>query len=198
MPRTGPDPASTNTHRIETARLVIEMPEPSDAPTLFSLVGGSDRAEVCATLVWDGPDDVAEVKTWIERCRTERFEPFGFHWVIRDRHGAVAGEPGSVLGAIGTRPTETPGRGDVGYWLGRPYWGMGIMAEALRAVLELGFETLGYAKIDADVFTTNERGRRLVERAGMTLEGTIRRALRKQGEWVDVAVYGMIPEEMQS
>lgn len=195
MDRTGPPPEARNTFRLVTERLAIEVPESEDAAALFDLIGGDDRAEVTATLVWDGPDAIADVETWIERCRTETFADWGFHWVIRDRRGDLGDSPGEVLGAIGTRPRDEPGRGDVGYWLGRPHWGKGIMTEALRAVLDLGFGELGYAKIEADVFATNDRGRRLVESVGLIHEGTIRRALRKRGAWVDLAVYGGLAEE---
>lgn len=68
------------------------------------------------------------------------------------------GTIGMPLGAIGTRPRGWPGRGDVGYWLGKPYWGRGVMAEALREVLALGFGTLRFVKVEAEVFMTNPRG----------------------------------------
>jgi RimJ/RimL family protein N-acetyltransferase len=195
MARTGPDPDSGNTHSMETSRLVIDLPTPNDASDLYELVGGEQRDEVCATLVWDGPADIEEVERWISRCVSDAYGEWGYHWVIRDRRGEITGRPGAVLGAIGTRPTGQAGRADVGYWLGRPFWGNGIMAEALQAVLALGFDALAYAKIEADVFTTNERGLRLVESAGMRREGTIRRAVWKRGEWVDTALYGMLAEE---
>jgi RimJ/RimL family protein N-acetyltransferase len=197
MERTGPPADSRNTHRLVTERLIIEVPEPGDTAAVFDLVGGEFRAEVTETLVWDGPDSIADVEGWIDRCRSASYADWGYHWVIRDGSGDPSGTPGVVLGAVGTRPREAPGRGDVGYWLGRPYWGKGIMTEALGAVLGLGFRELGYAKIEADVFTMNERGLRLVEGLGMRREGTIRRALRKRGEWVDLAVYGMLAEEFE-
>ena len=53
---------------------------------------------------------------------------------------------------------------------------MGIMTEALSRLIEYGFAKLDFAKMEADVFVHNTRGRRLAERVGMTLEGTIRRA----------------------
>lgn len=193
--RVGPDPASGNTHRFATDRLTIEVANMADAAGLFALVGGEDRREVCATLVWDGPDEPEDVELWIERSRTASFADFGFHWVIRDHAGTFTGDAGRLLGAIGTRPTGSPGRADVGYWLGRPYWGRGIMSEALDGLLDYGFDTLDYYRIEAEVFANNERGRRLVEGRGMTLEGTIRRGFLKYGEWVDAALYGILREE---
>jgi len=194
MPRLGPDPTSTNTYDVQTERLHVDLPRGDDAPQLYALVGGDRREEISATLIWDGPDELADVEDWVERARTMPYEEWGLHWVLRDRVGSIGG-PGHVLGAIGITPRGSPGRADVGYWLGRPYWGSGIMAEALAGVLDLWFTSLDGHKIEADVFTHNVRGRRLVEKLGMQQEGVIRHAHRKRGEWVDAAVYGMLADE---
>lgn len=195
MPRAGPDPKSRNTYSLATVRLDIVLPEQTDADGLYSLIGGSDRRDVCANLIWDGPDSIIDVLNWMEKSQTNAYRDWGFHWVIRDRSGDISGTEGSAIGAIGTRPRDEPGRADVGYWLGKPYWGQGIMSEALEAVLDLGFTELDDYKMEAEVFTQNTRGRRLVERAGMTQEGTVRHAYRKYGEWVDAAMYAVLYEE---
>lgn len=192
---TGPDPKSLNTHSFTTSRLSVGLPTAEDAQRLFDLVGGPDRRAICSTLIWDGPNDVEEVAEWIDKCHSQSFEDWGFHWVIRDKTGALGGDRGLVLGAIGTRPREEPGRADVGYWLGRRYWGRGLMGEALSHLVAYGFSDLDYYKIEAEVFTHNERGRRLVEGVGMTLEGVIRSAHRKYGESVDKAIYGLLRSE---
>jgi len=192
----GPDPASRNTYSFSTARLLLEPPDPADAPALYELAGGSHREQVTAGLVWDGPDTISDIESWIEQCRVNTFEDFGFFWVIRDASGDLTGTVGRAMGIIGTRPLGVPGRADVGYWIGYPYWSRGIMSEALRAMLRFGFETLDYAKLEAEVFIDNTRALRLVESVGMTREGVVRRRRRKGGEWVDEAIYGVLREEM--
>jgi RimJ/RimL family protein N-acetyltransferase len=194
----GPDRDALNTYRIETERLLLEVPDEADAPTLFALVGGPDRLEITAGLLWDGPDEVSETLAFIRQAQTERYGESGFHWAMRDRGGAVTPSPGTVLGMISARPIGEPGRGDVGYWLGKPYWGQGLMTEALTAVLDLCFADLDQVKVEAEVFTTNPRSMRLVERLGMQLEGTIRSAHFKRGQWVDAHIYGILREEWES
>lgn len=195
MPRRGPDPTSTNTHEVVTERLRLDLPRAEDAPRLYGLLAGDLREEICATLEWDGPEDLAEIERWVDTCRTATWQDGGFHWVVRDRHGSVTGEAGLVLGAIGTRPRRVPGRVDVGYWLGRPYWGSGLMTEALSGLLDLCFGALDVHKAEADVFTSNARGRRLVEKVGMMQEGIVRDALHKRGHWVDEVLYGVLADE---
>lgn len=190
----GPDASATNSHRIQTDRLLLEVPHLDDAGALFDLTGGEHRAEVTEGLLWDGPDSVSDSRHFIELARAETYGESGFHWVVRDQFGTWA-VPGAPLGMIGTRPRAEPGRGDIGYWLGRPYWGQGIMREALTGLLDFCFDELDMEKIEAEIFVGNERSSGLVESLGMTLEGTIRSAHRKQGRWVDVNVYGLLAEE---
>ncbi len=195
MTRLGPDRARRNDITLTTDRLVMDLASRDDAPTLFELVGGDDRRTICQYLIWDGPDTVADIVDWTRRNRTATWEHWGFHWVIRDRSGTLTGESGTPMGAIGTRPLGAPGVGDVGYWLGVPYWRQGVMAEALRAVLDLCFGELNMHKIEAEVFAHNVAGRALVESMGMVLEGVLRRSIRKYDDWVDAARYGILWEE---
>jgi [ribosomal protein S5]-alanine N-acetyltransferase len=194
----GPPLESLNTHSLETERLAIELPDIADAATLFHLVGGPDRREVCATLLWDGPSEIDEVEDWIDKAASQAFGDHGFHWVLRDKTGRLTRTVGEAIGTIGTRPRGEPGRADVGYWLGRPYWGKGLMGEALRKLIEYGFTGLDYYKIEADVYTHNQRGLRLVEGVGMRREGTMTRAYRKYGEFVDTNIYGLLIEDWES
>jgi len=191
----GPDRAALNTYRIDTERLVLEVPAESDAPTLFALVGGEDRLEMTAGLLWDGPDEISETVGFIRQAQTERYGESGFHWAIRDRTGAITGSSGTAVGMISARPSSEAGRGDVGYWLGKPYWGEGLMREALSAVIDLCFGEFDQVKVEAEIFTSNARSKRLVESLGMRLEGTIRSSHHKRGEWVDAHIYGILRDE---
>ncbi len=192
MEHRGPDDDAVNTHGFATDRLAIEVPDEGDVDALFHLIGGPDRDAICETLLWDGPDDRSDIEWWVEQCRTATFADWGFHWVMRDRSGDLGGGAGTAIGAIGTRPTGVPGRADVGYWLGRSYWGRGLMTEALTALVDLGRRDLDYAKMEATVFATNGAGCRLVEKVGFEREGLVRRGQRKRGAWVDCALYGLV------
>lgn len=192
--RRGPDPAGLNVHTYRTERFVLDLAKPEDADELYRMVGGADRDAITEHLIWDGPDELEDISAWIERSVHGTYQEFGFHWLIRDHSGSLAPQ-GVPLGSFGTRPSGVPGRGDVGYWLGREHWGQGVMSEVLRRFITLAFDDLDYAKIEAEVFTENARGIRLVESVGMEREGVIRRAHRKRGRWVDSAVYGVLWSE---
>jgi RimJ/RimL family protein N-acetyltransferase len=72
------------------------------------------------------------------------------------------------------------------------------MTEALTAVLDFSFTDLDHEKMEAEVFTTNDRSMRLVESLGMQREGTLRSSRFKRGQWVDCHIYGILREEWRT
>ncbi len=97
------------------------------------------------------------------------------------------------IGSIGlkTRAGNTRHSAALGYWLGAPFWGRGIMTAAAKAVTAYGFETLGLIRIYARVKTHNNASRRVLEKLGYRREGLLRRAALKQGVPVDYVLYAI-------
>ena len=73
------------------------------------------------------------------------------------------------------RPVQSSVRAQIGYVLARPYWGRGYMPEAARAVVAHGLGALGRYRVDAYVDFENVQSARVLEKAGMLLEGRLRR-----------------------
>lgn len=71
---------------------------------------------------------------------------------------------------------------ELGYWLGRPYWGRGIMSEAVDMILTRAFEELGMKRVWCAYYEGNERSARVQARAGF-------RPQRTEPEW-DVPLLG--------
>ena len=193
---TGPDPDAHNDTELETPRLLLGFGRAEDADVLFPFVHGDAGRAVTDFLLWDGPDEPADMAEFFRLHTEGTFVPHGFHWLLRDRTGAITGEPGRAMGSLGMRHVGPAGRCDVGYWIAPPYWGRGLMREALVAVIRHGFGTLRVAKFEADAFPENERSIALLEGLGFRPEGTSRRRHRKRGRWRDGAVYGLLPGEL--
>ena len=98
---------------------------------------------------------------------------------------------GEAIGTIGLVLGEDISRrsAEVGYWIGRPYWGRGIVVEALRAVTRYGFERLDLARIFAVPFVRTTRSARVLEKAGYVLEGVMRHSAVKDGVLLDQLMY---------
>src|SRR5438552_16555683 len=104
---------------------------------------------------------------------------------------------GAAVGGIGLRIGSDIHRrsAEVGYWLGEAFWGRGIITDALVAVTRYAFETFDLAHVFAGIFERNVASRRVLEKAGYSLEGRLRLHVTKKGETMDELVYGVTREE---
>jgi RimJ/RimL family protein N-acetyltransferase len=89
-------------------------------------------------------------------------------------------------------PDFTHRRAEIGYALGRPYWGQGYMQETLKAVLTYAFEELNFHRIEADVDPRNAASVKTLERLGFQREGYLRERWQVGGEIQDAYFYGLL------
>ena len=190
----GPDPNSINTTVILTDRLELRPAHRDAAQDLYPLVQGEAGRAVTDNLLWDGPDTIDDVVFWGDQGQVTPYRDWGHHWSIHDLDGRITGNRGTAIGAIGISTSAHNGRGDIGYWLGHPFWGNGLMGEALEAAVIHGFTTMRLVKIEAGVFSWNIASGRLLERVGFRREGLIRSAYVKRGKLVDSVAYGLTAE----
>jgi ribosomal-protein-alanine N-acetyltransferase len=87
--------------------------------------------------------------------------------------------------------------GTVGYWVGQPYAGQGVMTAALRVLLPSLFGELNLHRIEAACIPTNAASVRVLEKCGFTREGLARRYLCINGVWQDHFLYGMLHEDFR-
>lgn len=78
---------------------------------------------------------------------------------------------------------------ELGYWLGEPFWGQGIMTRAVRLLCEEAFDTLRVVRIFAEPFAANLGSRRVLENAGFRLEGLLKDSVFKNGLLQDSCIY---------
>ena len=86
------------------------------------------------------------------------------HFAICDGEGPIGG-----IG-INTERGDSPGSAELGYLVGKAFWGRGIATAAAKAVTTYGFETLGLNRIFAKVKTSNAASARVLEKAGLGRE----------------------------
>jgi RimJ/RimL family protein N-acetyltransferase len=83
-------------------------------------------------------------------------------------------------------------RAELGYALGRDYWGQGYMQEALQALLGYAFETLDLRRLEADVDPRNKASIQTLERLGFQKEGFLRERWEVAGEIQNALFYGLL------
>ena len=81
---------------------------------------------------------------------------------------------------------------EIGYWLGEPYWGRGILTDALKGVTSYAMKTHGLTRIYALPFSWNVASCRVLEKAGYVLEARLRCSAVKDGELTDQMQYAFI------
>lgn len=81
---------------------------------------------------------------------------------------------------------------EAGYWLGAPFWGRGILTEALRATTDWAFDHWEINRVWAGIFAWNEASARVLEKAGFVFEARLRKGAIKDGVVVDELIYAMI------
>lgn len=90
---------------------------------------------------------------------------------------------------------DTSRRAQLGYCLGRPFWGQGYMHEALVALVNHAFDDLGLNRLEADIDPRNLASAKTLERLGFLREGFLRERWIVDGEVSDTALYGLLRRE---
>ena len=80
---------------------------------------------------------------------------------------------------------------ELGYWLAEPYWGKGIITQAIIQMVDYGFKNWNINRIFARPFGTNIASQRALEKAGFILEGHFKNTLFKNGEYLDELIYAI-------
>lgn len=81
---------------------------------------------------------------------------------------------------------------ELGYWLGEEFWGQGIMTEAVKQICSLAFSSLDIVRISAEPFASNLASRKVLEKAGFSLEGILQKRVFKNGKLLDSCIYAKI------
>lgn len=101
---------------------------------------------------------------------------------------------GAVAGSIGVfRCSNIHYRtAEMGYYIGRRYWGKGIGTSAVRQMCDFIFENTDIVRIFAEPFAGNSASCRILEKAGFECEGTLRQNAVKNGKITDMKMYSLI------
>ena len=108
-------------------------------------------------------------------------------------------ETGKLLGGIVIfLDSERDARGELAYALNRSYWGQGYTAEAAKAVIDHGFRHLRLHRLQASCFPDNSASARVLDKVGMSYEGTLRQYMLIKGTYQDLKMYSILGSEWDS
>lgn len=103
---------------------------------------------------------------------------------------------GEAIGGIGVHPQSDVQRknAELGYWLGEPFWGKGIITKAIPQVVDFAFKTFDINRVYARPFGTNGASKKVLEKTGFKREAHLKNSLFKNGEYVDELIYAVRKE----
>ncbi|MDH3268374.1 MAG: GNAT family N-acetyltransferase [Ignavibacteria bacterium] len=102
-----------------------------------------------------------------------------------------------LIGAIGINFQEDVNRfsAEIGYWIAEPFWNKGIATLALQVFTRFAFENYKVNRIFANVFESNDMSEKVLLKVGYKKEATLRKAVYKEGKFLDQYIYAILKEE---
>lgn len=138
--------------------------------------------------VFPHPYTLDDARAYIRLCREA--DPSREHCCAIEVAGEAAGSIGLFRQADVNRQCA-----ELGYWLGEPFWGKGVMTEAVRQICSDGFRRWDIVRIYAEPFARNTGSCRVLEKAGFVREGILRNSVFKNGVVEDACLYALLKGE---
>ncbi len=107
---------------------------------------------------------------------------------------------GELSGCIGLVPQSDIFRlnAELGYWIGEPFWGLGIASRAVELIVKYGFDTLKLVRIFSSVFEPNKASQKVLEKNGFQLECIAEKSIYKDGQLLNEYRYVKINKNYTS
>ncbi|MDR1729539.1 MAG: GNAT family N-acetyltransferase [Prevotellaceae bacterium] len=151
---------------LQTKRLILRGWQENDAESLYKYAQNPNIGPIAG---WQPHTSVEESREIIKNVLS-----------ADETYAVVLKETGEVVGSIGlmTFKSEiysagmTEDEGEIGYWIGEPFWGQGLIPEAVCELLRRAFEDLGLTAVWCGYYDGNEKSKRVQEKCGFAYHHT--------------------------
>ena len=173
---------------LRTQRLILRRITAEDAPAAYRNWTSDDR--VTHFLRWPTHASVEITQSvfadWVQSYANPSF----YLWAIVPQE---TGEPIGTISAVDM--DEKTAKVHIGYCIGSRWWGCGYTSEALKAVIRFFFEQVDAQRIESQHDPLNVASGRVMQKCGMTREGTLRKADWNNQGLVDACMYSILRSE---
>lgn len=178
----------TNLPRLETNRLVLRKIEKTDDEDMFE---HASNENISKYVQWDAQKSIDESKEFINSILNNYIKgEFPSPWAI------VYKENNKFIGTIEFTQLNVENRyGEIGYAISEEYWGQGLVVEAAREVLRIGFDILYLNRIQACCMIKNVQSTKVMTKIGMSCEGILREYSLVKGMFKDIKIYSILKKE---
>lgn len=174
-------------HMIETERLILRSWQDDDAAALYRYASDPDVGPIA------GWAPHTSVENSLEIIRTVFAAPEIYAMVMKES-GETVGCCGITFADAANNDSTHLKDGEIGYWIGKPYWGHGLTPEAVRSLLSRGFNELGLVTIWCVYYDGNSKSKRVCEKCGFTYHHTVKDVVSPLGD-IRTEHYNVITKE---
>ena len=172
---------------LQTERLLLREIQNEDALDILEYLSDKDVMKYYGMEPFQSLEDVLEEVEWYKSIQIKQT---GIRW------GITLKENGKVLGSCGFLNWDKRHfRTEIGYELHKNYWGQGLASEALKAVVQYGFEHMGLERIQALIEPPNLSSQSLLEKHDFLCEGLLRSYEFTSGKMDDLYMYSLIKKD---
>lgn len=173
---------------LSTERLLLRQFQMSDKEVVQKLC--SDKEIAATTLSIPHPFRLEDAENWLENKEEDYREGKEIAWAICLKKSS------NLVGAIGMRLEAKNESAELGFWVGKPYWGNGYVTEAGKKILQYSFDTLGLHRLEAHHMAGNEASGRVLVKLGMKYEGLHRGKIKKWKEFKDIKSFAVLRSDL--
>lgn len=174
---------------IETDRLLLRRMRLDDAEAMFDYASDPD---VTRYVIWDTHRSIEDSRAFLKLTVESYAGGNEAGWGI-----VYKGDLRFVGTCAIVNWSRQDARAELGYVLSKRYWGRGLMTEAVGAMIRFGFGKMGLNRLEARCLAENVASARVMEKAGMTCEGTLRQREHIKGEYRDMKYYSILRGEFR-
>ncbi len=168
-------------------RLLLRRIRHADAEDMYTY---SKRAEVTRYLLWVPHPCLEHTRQYISYLQEQYRSGELYDWAI------TLAESGKMIGTAGfTAVHAEHSSAEIGYVLNPDFHNHGYATEAVRLVLDFGFRVMKLHRIEARCFENNLASRRVMEKCGMSYEGTARDGMKIKGRYETIVTYAILESE---
>lgn len=173
--------------KLVTERLVLRGPLEKDIQSVFDIHTDPDVMRYYGVEPYDSLEKSKKHLDWLTKIHKEKT---GLRWIITLKDEDI------YIGDVGFYDWEKKhSRAEIGYILGKQYWGKGIMTEAIKTALDYGFNEMNLNRIQALIDPRNDASKKVAEKHGFKYEGTFRDYEYEYGAFIDLGMYSVLKRE---
>ncbi|MFT5367202.1 MAG: ribosomal-protein-alanine N-acetyltransferase [Candidatus Latescibacterota bacterium] len=151
---------------------------------------------------WASDPDVTEHVTWYAHTSPDETQEFINRILNRYKHAKIAPwaivhrQSNQMIGLNGFCTWDIRhNRAELAYVLSKTYWGQGYVTEASQTIITFGFQNMNLNRIAARCRIPNIGSARVMEKCGLTYEGTLREVAFIKNEFVDLKYYAILKKD---